>query len=153
MNVLKNIHLLESFLSEKDLEALDQAAYMYARHAQIYTKVIAITGDDIRVEIRQEENSAGYLDKKELIERGREMFQKFFPDRKIKVSPIPYRFPPVDVVTPEWIRKQMSKKRVSSKEIRELTGIDKGNISKWISGSRNMSQPAKAMFYLLLKDH
>ena len=153
MNTLKNIHKLRDHLTAEDLEALDQAAYLYARHAQIYLKIIDLNDSEIIVEIRQEKNNQeNYLDKKELSERARSLLDRYFPDHTIHIGPSPYRHPPVDQVTPEWVQKRISKKRISSKEIRDLTGIDKGNISKWISGSRPMSRPVKTMFYLLLKD-
>ncbi|WP_394803177.1 helix-turn-helix domain-containing protein [Membranihabitans marinus] len=46
----------------------------------------------------------------------------------------------------------MTKRGINSKELVEMTGINKSNISAWINDIRPMSQPAKALFYFLFKN-
>ncbi|MBY5957691.1 hypothetical protein KUV50_06095 [Membranicola marinus] len=153
MKLVKNIHLIQDSLSESDINELKQDAYNYARHAQLYFKVIHFDDSELIVEARQFKSpNENYFTEKEMSERTRDLFNRVFPNHELKVRLSPYNAPAVDIVTPAWVQERMSKKRMASKAIRDLTGIDKGNISKWISGSRKMSQPVKAMFYLLLND-
>lgn len=150
---VKNIHRITDQIPESDLKKLEQSAYNYARHTQLYFKIAYVDDEKIIVQAKQEKTSSGeYFTKESIKDRATNVFRDIFPDHEIAIRPSPYQHPPVDVVNPDWIRRQMSRKKVSSKQIREFTGIDKGTISNWISGNRNMSQAARAMFYLFLKD-
>lgn len=132
---------------------LNQGAYLHAKHNQVYFKIISFDSKEMIIEVRQHKTSDGeYFTEKELSERCRGLFLKVFPDVELKVRITPYKAPKVDVVTPDWLQEVIPKKRVSAKKIRELTGIDKGNISNWISGKKPMSQPVKAMFYFMIQN-
>lgn len=155
MKPIKNIHFAEGVLSEDDIKFLNQSARYFAKESGVDFKFHSLDKDSATIEVRQ--NGPGpdpgkILEVKKLVSIGKELISEVLPDATVYVRPVPYKAPPVDIVTPEWVQERMSNKRMSSKAIRDLTGIHKGNISSWISGRRNMSQPVKAMFYLLLKD-
>lgn len=54
-------------------------------------------------------------------------------------------------VSPAWIRKEMNFQDVKVKDIALDTGVDQSSISSYISGSRGMSKPVKAMFLYYFK--
>lgn len=54
-------------------------------------------------------------------------------------------------VDTSWIAQRMEAKSLTQVEVSRQTGIDKSNISAWISGLRPMSKIVKAMFYFMLK--
>jgi hypothetical protein len=55
------------------------------------------------------------------------------------------------VVTPGWIDRKMVEKEVRIKQIAFDTGLDRKDISGWVTGERNMSQIVKAMFFYYFK--
>ncbi|WP_138485409.1 helix-turn-helix domain-containing protein [Dyadobacter bucti] len=66
---------------------------------------------------------------------------------EININPIPYFESPVEVVTDAYLRHKMVEHKKRLKDLVHDTGIDKSNLSAWINGIREMSQPVKAMFY------
>ena len=154
MKLIKNIHLVEKELNEKDLEHLHQAAYQYARNAGVYFKFHYIKPDEVAIEVKQENPTAGsgeVFAVNKLVAIGKELTADIFPDRKVHIRPLAYVPPDVDVVTPEWIHKELSRLKLSGVKISRMTGVDRSSISNWISGNRTMSQPVKAMFYYMVK--
>src|SRR5690606_16389005 len=118
MNTVKNVHLLGEILPSEEIEKLEQAAHLYQRHANITFKVLKIQDNELIVEVRQEKNFVGkYLNRSELSERAKDLFEKRFPGYVIHTRPVPYSSPPADEVTPEWIQERMNKRKVSLKEI------------------------------------
>lgn len=104
MTVLKNIHKLEGLLSEKDRKKLAHGAKLHKRHSWIEFKVKSIEDDKIIICTTQGKSPAdNYAHKKTLILRTRELFDKFIMDKQIIVHATPYKKPPPDDVTPEWI--------------------------------------------------
>ncbi len=91
-----------------------------------------------------------YLDKAELEEKVEILFKPFLQERILYVRPLPHKVAIVEVVSPEWLKERMLKKGVRIKDIMIDTGLDKTNLSAWLSGARVMSQPVKAMFYFYL---
>lgn len=149
---IKNARLIEGLLSAEELERINHGSQLHQRHARIRFKVLEVKEDSITVQVVQTKSPAeNYLSAKELAARAKELFGKFFPDKNIHTRPSPYVSPSVDHATPGWIQRKLEEKGLSQVAIVELTGIDKTNLSAWISGKRQMSQPVKAMFYLMLK--
>lgn len=149
---IKNAKLIEGLLSPEQLDKLDRGAEMHLRHARIHFKVLEVGPDYITIQVVQTKSPAeNYLSAKDLSDRAKELFAHFFPDRKIHARPSVYIPPSVDHVTPQWVARKLSDKGFSQVDIINETGIDKTNISAWISGKRPMSQPVKAMFYFMLK--
>ncbi|UFH52530.1 hypothetical protein [Spirosoma sp. KNUC1025] len=146
--IIKNIHLLSNMLSETDLEKLTAGALQHRKFSRITFKVLSVATDAIKVQVVQEKTpQENYASEETLIERAKELFGRFFPDRRIIVNATVYRPNVTEQVTPEYIRHQMTEKKIKVKDIVADTGIDKSNISAWMNGIREMSQPVKAMFY------
>ena len=132
---------------------MDKAAGVYAANANITFKILKYNDSDLIVEVRQGKNQKEkYQDSKGLIQRGKELFIKFFPDHSIHIRPKIYSLPKVDVVDSEWIQNRMNANRVSLNSIEQLTGISKSNLSAYVHGLRPMSQPVKAMFFFMFSN-
>lgn len=154
-SVVKNVHRFEGLLSDEAYKSLNIKARQYYNQFNISFKILELNTVDqyLLVETRQGKNpNDQYCDEKNLIDKTQSTFSDLFPDYKIICRTKIYHKPPVDEVTPKWLQETMTKKRISSKQIRELTGIDKSNISSWINGGRPMSQPVKSMFYFMFKE-
>jgi hypothetical protein len=148
------MHKLERYLREDTAmeKKLDAGAELHLRHARIEFKILDVKPDSITVRVTQGKSpSENYLSSKELSDRAKDLFGQFFPGMDIRARAIPYVVPTVEVVSPEWIQNRMKEKEIDNKTIVEMTGVDKANISNWVSGKRTMSQPVKAMFYFMLK--
>lgn len=148
MNIIKNIHKISELISADKLIDLEQAANLHLRHSNIEFKVIGIDGENISIRTTQGKHMSGiYADTQTLISRTRELFNRYLPSYTIITHPVPYQPSQTDIVTPEWINKQMLSKITRVQDISNDTGIDKTNISAWINGKREMSQIVKAMFF------
>lgn len=148
---IKNIKLIEGLIPQEQLEKLDYGAALHLRNARIHFKVLEVGDDYITVQVVQTKAPAeNYLSAKALSQRAKDLFGNFFPDKKVHARPATYVPPSVDHATPGWIARKLEEKGISQSDIVEFTGVDKTNISAWISGKRPMSQPVKAMFYLYL---
>jgi hypothetical protein len=149
MNIIKNIHKIEELLDEQDLKKLESGAQLHKRHSRIEFKIKDIQPDKITIRTTQGKSPAeNYADKKRLIQRTRELFGHFIKDRQIIVhATTPYEPPPPDVVTPDWVRRQILNKHIKLVDLAGKTGIHKSTLSTLVNGQRPMSQPVKAMFY------
>ena len=149
---IKNAKLLEGLLSSEQSKKLDLGAGMHQRNARIHFKILEVGPDFITVQVVQTKSPAeNYLSAKDLADRAKDLFGRFFPDRKIHARPSEYVPPSVDHVTPEWLKKKLEIKGMGQVEVVTMTGISKSNSSSWLSGSRPMTQIAKSMFYFILK--
>jgi hypothetical protein len=146
MNTIKNIHMLE--LLDNDLKRLEFGASLHLRMSNIRFKIIEVTEHGITLRVAQGKHlSENYADKKALVELARELFQKFFPDKKIHPQAIAYKANPITQITAKWVKQKMESLNLGVNDIVKDTGVDKTNISAWANGTRPMSQPVKAMFY------
>lgn len=151
MNTIKNIHLLDSILSDKDKERLEAGAALHKRLSNITFKILEIGDKSITVRVVQGKHlSENYADKKTLVIRARELFEKVLPNMKVHPQVITYVANPVTEVDSVWIKKHMDKLGLRVIDLVNATGIDKTNISAWVNGTRPMSQPVKAMFYYFM---
>lgn len=149
--IIKNIHLI-SDLSEADQQKLNAGALQHKKFSRIGFKVLSMDEMAIKIQTTQGKTpQENYADEKTLIERTKELFSIFFPDKKIIVNAAPYKENLTAQVTPEYIRHEMVSNHIKVKDIVADTGIDKTNISAWVNGVRDMSQPVKAMFYFYFK--
>lgn len=152
MNVIKNRRLIQNLLSKDQLDRLELGAAMHKRHSRIHFKIVEVADNHLSVQTEQKKSPAkNYILVEELEERTKSLFGSFFPDKEIKVSANEYVPPTVDDVTPTWLQRKMRDTGINQAAIVRATGIDKTNISAWLSGSRPMTQPVKAMFYYMFK--
>lgn len=147
MNTIKNIHKISGLLSPDDLFKLNAGANQHLKHSNIAFKILSVSDNDITIQTAQGKSfSENYTDAKTLIERTKQLFGQFFK-QDIHVHAVSHVDAPVEIVTHDWINKQMLANRIKLKDIVNDTGIDKANISGYINALRPMSQPVKAMFY------
>lgn len=152
MGVIKNLHRLDLIISDQDKEKLDAGAALHKRHSNITFKILDVTDKSITVRVTQEKPfSENVADKKTLVDRTRELFERFLPGRKVHPQAVPYEPDPVSKVDANWIKSTMDKNGIRVTDLVEDTGIDKTNISAWLNGVRPMSQPVKAMFFYYIK--
>lgn len=110
---------------------------------QNYKKVgidIEVLNDNI-VRIVQNRIINGYiLNKKELIERAKEIFPGY------KVQPIRYSLN-VSEITPEWIHEKMKEFGLNTNDLASQIAIDKSSLSLILSGERKMNKSVQALFF------
>jgi hypothetical protein len=150
--IIKNLHLLDGVVTEKDLDKMEHAALQHKRYSNITFKIIEAEKKKVIIDVSQGKSSAGnYQDAKRLIEIVHETFDRFFEGFKVMAGPHPYKVPEPESVTPDWIVDQMKEKKVRLKEISDETGIDYSQLSSLVNGSRPLSQPMKALFWYYFK--
>jgi hypothetical protein len=148
MSTIKNLELLADILDANELEKLDTLAFLHQKQSNIEFTVRSLEDDILTVEAEQGKTSGKYANFKTLIKRAGEVFNKSLPSGvQLHVIPQEYMESPAMVVSPEWIARKMVEKEVRIKQIAFDTGIERKDISDWISGERSMSQIVKAMFY------
>ncbi|AZA93059.1 Uncharacterised protein [Chryseobacterium nakagawai] len=110
---------------------------------QNYKKVgidIEILNDNT-VRIVQSRIINGYiLNKKELIERAKEIFPG------AKIQPIRYSLD-VSLVTPEWIQYKMKEFGLNTNDLVSQVALDKSSLSLFFSGERKLNKSVKALFF------
>jgi hypothetical protein len=154
MNTIKFIDRLD--LPEKDRVKLEAGAALHRKMSNITFKILEVTDKAIIIRVTQGKHLSGnYADKKTLVDRTRELFGKFFPDKKIHPQAIPYVANPITEIDGEWVKEKMEELDIGVNDVVKDTGVDKTNISAWANSTRPMSQPVKAMFYYYfnLKSH
>jgi hypothetical protein len=148
---MKNLDLLP--VSEKTKKRLTTFSRMYRQNARIFMDVISF--DDNRLIVRVEQKEAGengFLNRKELIERTREMFKGEIPsDWKLIVSPVDSNIEDIDSISPEWITRRMKNMGIKAKHICKSIGIDKSTISSILNGDKELTKWHKAAFYYFFK--
>lgn len=152
--IIKNIHNLVPFITENQLEKLEEGALQYRRFARISFKIVALGHTPnkvltITIEVRQDKSpSENYLKAAELHQRAKDLFKPYLPEDVLFYSnALPYVESPTEKVTPEYLRHFMTEYKIRIKDIVADTGLDKSNVSAWVNGTRDMSQIVKAMFY------
>lgn len=148
---MKNIELL-TFLDKKQSETLKLSAQNYLRFGRIHFAIISCKNNEIVVKIWQKENQAGkYLNAKELIDRGKEVFNGIIPSAyKIHFRPIPFKVDTLEDVSAQWVATKMEQHNLKPTDLVKLLNIDKGSLSRTLS-SNSFTKSTKAMFYYLFK--
>lgn len=147
MAQLKNIHLLDD-IKPGDLDKMEFAAVQHKRHSNIDFKIVEYKPKSVIIQTVQGKNAGGnYFPKKRLIEIVHETFDRFFPERKVNVHPVPYEESQANKVDSKWINEKMLATGTKLKDIAVDTGIDYTQLSSLVSGDRPLSQPMKALFW------
>jgi len=149
MGTIIDIEKLQEIIGETGLSKLDAAAAMHKKQSNIEFKILAVEENLLTIATEQGKTSSGkYANLKTLIKRTHEVFDNFLPPSfKLEVEPTEYLESPAATVTPDWINKKMLEKEIRIKQIAFDTGIDRTDLSAWITGQRPMGQIVKAMFY------
>lgn len=149
MNQIKNLALLPDTITDKQIDKMETDALFHKRHRNITFKIIKVMPKTIIINVKQERTSSGdYVDEDVLIQLTKNLFQKYFADKKIVVHATAYRVPAVQRVNGEWIKEQMNKHNRRLKDICEETGINYSYLSQIVnSETEELSQIMKAFFW------
>lgn len=149
--LIKNIHLLQ-WLNEESALKLEQVALAHQRYSAISFKIKSVDAEEVTIITTQgksfHENQHA---QKRLIEITKEMFSGGVEGRRVLVQAVPYVASPTEVVSPEWIRQQMSRYKLALKVMATETGINKSSLSSVITGDKPLSDPMRAMFFYYFK--
>lgn len=141
-------------LSETEKERLEYGAKLMKRHANITFAVVSYENEHLILKVKQGKNYTDeYDDKNKLIEKAKKLFTEFSTDfrpQKITIGAVPYAYPKSEIITPEYLKKELQKKKLRIKDIQIDTGLETSNLSAWINGIRPMSNIVKNMFYYYL---
>ncbi|QDW24152.1 helix-turn-helix transcriptional regulator [Pedobacter sp. KBS0701] len=148
METIKGAEKLKQYLSEEQLNKLQKAGQRYIEQYNTTFTIQSVTDQEITIETTQTENTSGkYATEATLIKRGQDLLIKLLPNHKIMVDAQPIFPSPTSVVDAKWIDQQMQQKGIRIKQIAFETGIDRDDISNWVTGKRSMGQIVKAMFF------
>ncbi len=152
MTNIKNLNILSSTFDETVLKELDAAAATHLKQSNIEFTVLSLKENVLTIDTEQGKTSGNYANFKTLIKRAVEVFNKHLPSGvQLQVNAREFQESAAMVVNPAWIDRQMIEKEVRIKQIAFDTGLDRKDISGWVTGERNMSQIVKAMFYFYFK--
>lgn len=147
MAFIKYINRLTDF-SAADISRMELAASRLKQSDNIEFKIAAYDHEKVIIQVVQGKHVTGvYHTLKQLIEIVHESFDRFFPDKKVLVHPIPFNDSPVNMVTINWINKQLQETNTKLKQIEKDTGISKIALHDILSGKTALSQELKAFFY------
>lgn len=134
-------------VTDHQLEILGDAAKFHLING-IEFKIVSAAKDQVIIQVKQSKNSTGnYFPAKRLIEITHELFDRYLKGIKMNVGPVVYKIPDSHSVTPDWIEKKMMKLKIGQKDLVRDLGIDKSNISNYLSGSKPMSDIIKTVMY------
>lgn len=141
-----------TFLSREQIERLELSETNYKRFTRVYFAVISAIGNEIVVKVWQQENVAErYLSAKELVERGKEVFEGVISEGvKLHFRPIPFKDEPLVSVDAAYVASKMTEHNLQLKDLVKLLNIDKSTLSRTLS-AEDMTKSSKAMFYFLFK--
>lgn len=152
MSYIKNIPILSDILDESTIKELDAAAAIHLKQSNIEFALVSFENNTLVVDTEQGKTSGNYANFKTLIKRTGEVFDKHLPSGcRLLVNAKEFEESPAMVVNPAWIDRKMIEKEVRIKQIAFDTGLDRKDISGWVTGERTMSQIVKAMFYFYFK--
>lgn len=151
MSSIQNLHLLETMINAERLIKLDKAAARHQEQSNTNFTVHSVTEDQIEVETIQGETTSGkYATESTLVKRTKDLFSKHLPGMEVIVKVQTFQASPSSLVNTAYIEKMMQQKGIRIKQIAFDTGIDREDISDWVTGKRKMSQIVKALFYYYL---
>lgn len=149
---MKNIELLN--LNDEQRELLTVRIDLQKRYAAISFRIVSVSDTEVVIVTHQDHSfHDNQFDHKRLREITKETFQDCVGERSIRVSIKGETQSAPDIVTPEWIRHQMSDHQLKLKNIVHDTGIHKATLSAYINGLKPLSGVTRAMFYFYFKSH
>lgn len=148
---MKGIELLP--VSEEAKARLSTFAALYKKNAHIVIEVVSCKNGRVIVRAEQKDAVNGLLlNKKELSERVREMFDGEIPaEWKLTVSATDYDRADIDAVDAAWISRRMEQLGLKNKTVSGHTGIDKCTLSSITNGKKELTKWHKVAFYYFFK--
>jgi len=156
MNAIKFISRLSPYFNAQVLDRLNGAATTTADAHNLTFKVMEAslleTTNVLKIYVQTEQLRGEKLDQAKLTDITRRMFNKNdFKNIIIEVKGIPYTRSNINVIDAEWVANKLKRSEVTIKNMADDTGIDKTNLSAWVTGSRPMSQPVRALMHYYFK--
>ncbi len=97
----------------------------------------------VTIEQRKIFNSrTAILSQRDLIKRARTLY----PEKEFKIVPITYKIDH-NMVTPSWIKEQMTEFFVKPKDLANQLGFNQSEISLFLNGERTLSRGVRSSFY------
>jgi len=151
MENIKGVEKLEKLLSSEQLAKLLKAAKRHKEQSNTTFDIISADDKLLAIQTTQKETNSGkYATQATLIKRAEDLFGKLLPKHRILVDAQSVVPSPTNLVDIKWIDEKMQQKGIRIKQIAFETGIDREDISDWVTGKRAMEQIVKAMFYFYL---
>jgi len=148
---IQGVEKLQQYLNEEQIVKLQKAAKRHKEQSNTSFSIISLSENTVAIETSQSETSSGkYATETTLVKRTEDLFKKLLPSHKILVTAQPMIPSPANIVDTKWIDQKMQQKGIRIKQIAFDTGIDREDISDWVTGKRSMGQIVKAMFYFYL---
>ncbi|MBB6003944.1 hypothetical protein [Arcicella rosea] len=145
--VIENLHRL-TYLNDGQKQSLEVKAQAHLRYSNISFTVMKVTDTELIIQTAQLKHlSENYADMEKLVKVTESVFSPMLYGRKLKVGAKPYVPAPADIVTFDWIKKEMAQQQLKAVELETALGIDKSTLSLLISGKRDMTRAMKSMFY------
>ena len=144
---MRNIELLTK-LTPAERKQLARDRQMMLGLIGIQVDVMAVDENTARIRVEQAEDKNGLiLNQKNLVERAKVLFEDYLS--RYTFHYVPYTVvPDFDKVTPEWVKEQMDRYGLKSRDVSKHIGIDKSSFSLMLSGNRKLSRLARsALFY------
>lgn len=154
-SIIKGFYKIEPYLDAEQKQDLENYAVQFAKFWRVYFKIITISPEDklLFIQTKQEKKPTDtpYFTKKELVDKTREHLQPFFVGYTLRISATEYTQSKSDIITPDYLKKELQKQKIRIKDIANNTGIEMSNLSAWVNGIRPMSNIVKNMFYYYFK--
>lgn len=152
MDAIKNINLIEGFLTPIKFEKLKKHAEFFVDKSNINFEIADVKNDVINVIVTQGNTlKINVVSIKELERIARSLFEFYLPENKIQIGLGAFIEHKDTDLTTEWIQKRMKVKNISPEQISEETGLNLSTIEGWIKNTRTMSKLSKALFWYMLK--
>lgn len=125
-------------------EDIQRSISNYSRMG-IEVNILEVDEDSLVASVTQKRLYNGFvLSQKELVERGKEIFQTIVG--KVIIRPLTYTLDIRDI-TPEWIKSRMEEFGIKRNDVLTHLHIDKSTLSLYLSGQRSLSRMVKAAFF------
>ena len=151
---IKGFHKISDLLTETQKTDIENYAYQYAKFHRVYFKVLKVDDENKKIIVQAKQNKHSftnpYFTEQELMEKTKKLFLGFFNGYTINTHPVIYVESKSEIITPEYLKKELQKKKLRIKDIQIDTGLETSNLSAWINGIRPMSNIVKNMFYYYL---
>lgn len=147
-----DINALSTILQTVHFNTIVNSIQNYIRHAKVYVDLLEVDDDSITIRIEQKELvNSKLLTQKELIDRGKNIFQDISNDYKINVRALTYKGGLHKEMTVQYIKDEMEKRNLKLAHLVLYLGIDKSMLSKVLNKDTPLTGFQKAAFHYLFK--
>lgn len=135
-------------VSDEVREAILRTDANYRKFIQVRCDILEVKDHAVTVRVEQFKNLKGkVLDKKELIEKGKEVFSHLPAGFKLHWRPLEWKGEGIDAVTGDWVQNMLKKHGMTQQQLADDLGVDKFALNKLVRGVYGMTNWHKAAFY------